>query len=430
MQIDVLVILKELIIKYTKGESSSIKEDTAVNILNSIYYSINAYIRNPENSESDSSLVPENDIVKMYKEGLEIIEKSFKKCKALYEEIKDSKLDIPLEIYNDTIDIALPDFFKNYDIIFAAQDTTSSMDYPLAFDDMSITGIFYIKQYLEKLKIENRFCSFFSQASIRKILRNYGKKYRINIIKSPINVFEILVDQSVFVDLSGNNKKILTIFSGQFQEINKNLSGKNRNEVLSLINEAFIKMAAKFNINDLKLIDYINKYKDSFTIRFLNAYESGNLLNMIITDNENIKEDKIVFKEGKRMNNYKFCYLIDEIMKCQDIKNKLEIISSNVHALEDYIDILDSECLFGNEYTDAFKELNDMSIAVLGKTVFYDDLRCGSLELTSENLLKYENNSELEWQTYYIEFLLNLESERRKNIEKIITKIDTDAELE
>jgi len=429
MKVGSLYILQNLIVRYTKGKCSSIKEDTAVHILNSIYYAINAYIKSSTNSSKGFSLMVQDDIVKMYEGGIETLKKSVLECKELYREVKENKLHIPNQIYNDMIDTVLPYFFESYDIIFGAQDVTCTMDYPLVFDNMNIKGIYYIKQYLEKLKTETEFCNFFMQKDIRKLLRDYGRKYKINIIKAPINVFEILIDQSVFLVLSGNSKKDLTISMDEWQRINEKLSEKNKEEISLIVHRAFSKIISKFNIKNLRLIGYMKRYENSLKTRLLIACSSGNLFNMIVIDKESNEEKGIVLKKGRKMDNYAFSRVVDEITKCEDVKDKLEIISENVHSLEDYMDILNLECLFGDEYKEAFKSLDDMSLAVLGKNVFYDDLRCNSFKLTAEKLLLYKDTLEYEWQNYYIEFLLELKEERIKNIEKTIMDIDLGEEL-
>ncbi|OBR92565.1 hypothetical protein CLRAG_24150 [Clostridium ragsdalei P11] len=426
---DALYVLQNLIVRYTKGKSSSIKEDTAVRILNSIYYAINAYIKGSTNSSKGFSLMVQDDIVKMYESGIEILKKSVLECKELYGEVKENKLHIPNEIYNYTIDTALTCFFESYDIVFAAQDVTCTMDYPLVFDNMNIKGIYYIKQYLEKLKIETEFCNFFTQAAIRKLLRDYGKKYKINIIKAPINVFEILIDQSLFLVLSESSEEKLTISMDEFKRISERFLGKSKEEISLIVNRAFSKIISKFNIKSLKLIGYIKKYENSFKTRFLIACSSGNLYNMVVIDKEGNEENYVAFKKGRKMDNYEFSCVVDEVTKCENVKDKLEIISENVHSLEDYMDILNLECLFGDEYKKVFQSLDDMSLAVLGKNVFYDDLRCNSFSISTERLLLYKDTLEYEWQNYYIDFLLELKGERIRDIEKIIMNIDVGEEL-
>lgn len=415
-------IFQNLIVKYTRGKGSSIKEDTAFRILGSIYYAVNACVQNQQDS-SRSFLISKGNILEIYKKGIEILKETFCQCEKLYEEIKENRLRVPVKMYNDTIDAALPDFFKNYDIIFGAQDTYSSMDYPLVFDDMNIKGIFYIKQYLEKLKVETEFCNFFKESSILEILKGYGEKYKIDISQSPISVFQILIEQCAFLTLCQGCKKNLTISQVQFQIINKNLSGKRECEILSLIDRAFEEIVNDFHIKNPKLVDYINKYKDSFKRRLTISHKSGNLFNMVVVRKERTEKGKVLFRDGKRLSNYEFSIVVDEILKCQDVKNKIDTMEENVHSMEDYIDILDSECIFGNEYKEVFESLDDTFLALLGKTVFYDDLACSSFKLTHEQLINCRGNMEREWQNYYVNFLLGQSEKRIKNIGKTIIHI-------
>ena len=45
----------------------------------------------------------------------------------------------------------------------------ASIDYPLAIDDMTIQGVYYLKQYLTYLKIETEFCQMFNQDDLRDL---------------------------------------------------------------------------------------------------------------------------------------------------------------------------------------------------------------------------------------------------------------------
>lgn len=150
---------------------------------------------------------------------------------------------------------------------------------------------------------------------------------------------------------------------------------------------------------------------------------------MVVIDKEDNEQNYVAFEKGRKMDDYAFSCVVDEVTKCESVKDKLEIINENVHSLEDYMDILNLECLFGDEYKEAFQLLDDMSLAVLGKNVFYDDLRCNSFKLTDEKLLVYKGTLEYEWQNYYIEFLLELKEKRIRDIEKIIMDIDLGEEL-
>ncbi len=169
-QLDSLGILKKLIMKYTFGESSSVKVETAENIMLSIYYCIDAYMASLNMPEKSMAMLEEIGLQEIYNKGVKEVRSCMEECKILYEDVKKNKLDIKLQAYNETVEKALADFFRCYNCLFNAHDTMCSIDYPLSLDDMSIQGVFYIKQYLERLILETKFCHCFHVENIENLL--------------------------------------------------------------------------------------------------------------------------------------------------------------------------------------------------------------------------------------------------------------------
>lgn len=421
VQEQIMEILKDLIMRYTNGESTSVKTDTAESILNSILYSLDAYLNKFPHPEERIAFLKTENIHKIYENGVKCVTTYLTETKALYEEIKKTKLDLPLEVYNASIDEDLPSFFQNYGIIFNAHDTMCTLDYPLIFDDMKIQGILYIKQYLEKLRIETQFCSFFRIKDVKSILMNYGRIYNIDYKTAPINIFEIVINNSIFAILSGNKADQLIISKYQYQMLTEELNHLNLTEIRSVIDEAFKKLIQDLNLNQSNLIDYIYHYQAIFLQRTLNAIENNCLHNLVITDpEENLLTDRIIFVPGCKMKDDNFRLVIRRILRSNSIGDKIDLITSNIPSLEDFIDILKANCLFGDEFLAVYDTLSDMELAILGKIVFFEELRSGQLNLT---IIK-DKKTEIEWHQYYIRYIKELSEERFKEIERSIMQLD------
>lgn len=237
IQTGIASLFTELFVKYTCGDSSSVKEETAINILCSVYYVLDLYTSSLTGPEAFFAALKQKSFKEIYKEGIELASAYFEESKILYRELAANKLKIPLEAYQDTISKALPEFFNTYDLEFAAHETTSSMDYPLVFDDMSFRGIIFIMQYLEKLKLETDFCRGFSLDGILKTLHSYSVKFRLDIINAPVNLFEILFDQAVFAVLSGNEAKELTVSKRQCDALISRLSILRQEELTAVVEQ-------------------------------------------------------------------------------------------------------------------------------------------------------------------------------------------------
>lgn len=55
------------------------------------------------------------------------------------------------------------------------ENFASSPYIPLAIDDIRVQGVYYVKRYLERLHLENRFCRLFGNDEILSLLRNFGR---------------------------------------------------------------------------------------------------------------------------------------------------------------------------------------------------------------------------------------------------------------
>ena len=103
VQIKIANLLKELIMKYTRGESSSVTIEKAEKLIISIWYTLDAYITSFEKVE-DSILALQNEgIEEMYLKGKEILKEEFSNTKKLYDEVVKNKIRTELIAYNDTL---------------------------------------------------------------------------------------------------------------------------------------------------------------------------------------------------------------------------------------------------------------------------------------------------------------------------------------
>jgi hypothetical protein len=147
IQGQLMALLSTMILEYTHYESSSVKTETAQNIFQSIIYCCDACLRDYP-PEAAAKLLLTVKINSIYHQGLQRVREEVEQSKKLYAAVQNSKLDIPLIAYQDTIDSSLAEFLENYDVDYDAHNTAAPIDYPLLKDNLSLTGIFYIKNYL------------------------------------------------------------------------------------------------------------------------------------------------------------------------------------------------------------------------------------------------------------------------------------------
>jgi hypothetical protein len=423
IQIEIAAILKDLIVRYTKWESSSVRIETAEMLMNSIYYAIDAYTSSFNDPEKTIACLKTESIVKIYEKGLQLVIFCVADTKMLYREIKRNKLDIPLEVYNTSIDKALPGFFTDYSAVFNAHDTTCTLDYPLVFDDMNRQGVYYMRNYLENLAIETAFCRLFDTEDIVKVLANYGRIYRIDYQKAPINIFEILINNAIFAVLSGNHGSQLDISLSQVEVVKSRFNNREISEIDLFVDEAFEKVIGDLKISQPKLLNYLRRYKVLFYPRLVNAIENKSLLNLIITGiDEQPEVGGITFQTGIKMDDNSFSMIIESITVQTNVSEKIDLIISNVHSVADFIDMLQADCLYGDEIYQLFNAVGDMELAVLGKVVFFEELRDDYLKFSSPGLSN--KKFEMEWQIKYFRFIQDLSKDRIEIIERLMNDVN------
>ena len=410
-QFQIMNILKDLIMRYTKGESTSVTVSTAENLLNSLFYSLDTGLKSLNETDAAYDAIKLGNVYQIYNRGLSIISACFKESKELYLNIRKGRQKVGLEAYDTTIDEALPTFFEKYGAVFDAHSTMASIDYPLLFNDESITGIFYINRYLETLWLETEFCSLFSDKEVAKVLTTYGHIYNIDYTKTLTNIFELVLNASFFSALSDSSADSLAMSGVQYEILQKKLSEMNPLQLNLVIDETMNKLIHDLNITNLKLLNYVERYKEVLSARLNLALETHTLKKLVLVEDVlAIKTDKTVFIGGEKMMDDDFRILIDKLTDGINSTEKIDIIRSESHSLEDFIDILEAGCLFEDEYILLFSKLNNLELGVLARVIFSDELRDESADLTK--IIQADVETGVEWHEYMVEFLKTLNNEQ------------------
>jgi hypothetical protein len=418
-----MLVLQNLIKRYTKGESSSVPTETAESLLTSMLYAIDAYFLSLGTPEKAMTSLKTVDIQSSYEKGIETVSTCFEESKQIYKLVKEDKLNVPVDAYNMTINESLPIFMKKYRIIFDAHNTMASIDYPLAIDDMRLQGVFYIKQYLERLYMETKFCQLFSQGDLLNTLESFGRMYKFDYRIELFNIYELMLNSAVFSVLSGGNTGQVKISAYQFKQIERLLTQVTPDRVDIIVGEAIRSLLNDLNISDPRMKDYMNLHRNQMVQRIVNAANSCSLQGLIITQQEErIKPVEFSLNLKDRLSDIKLRKLLVDVTQIDKKDRKAQLIKSNLNSLHDYLDVFESDSLYGDEYEALFVLFGDMELTILAKIVFYEDLRTGFLSFQA--MVSEHAGSEEEWKKHFIEYMQRLSPDRLQSIEKLIHMID------
>ena len=405
VQQDIGNLLKEKIKKYCKGLSTSVTVEVGEQLLEAIYYTIDASFVNDFNMEKAIDLFKKNSIKDLYEEGERNLKDLFDETRDLYERVCENKYDTELIAYNDTLIEEFGKSFDVYDMDFNPQDIDISVDYPLIFGDLDQRGIYYVKNYLETIEIENMFCNCFDNRDVETLLDINAKRYKLNYRDLLTNVFEMAINNTILSIIVDDDFEDFYIYSEEINYLKNNLNQEN---VEQKVDEAVKKMVVSLNIENHDLLQYINLYKYRFIDQLKSALTENSLESMAVICDEyldvDLSKNKLTINPNT-LSDEEFREILEEIQEESDINKKIEIIKTKINSFEDFNDILKADCFYGEDYNLLFDSLDELELTLLVRVMFYEEIEMGKFNLLKE--LFKGSEYDYAWQEAYVEYMKN-----------------------
>ena len=274
LQMQILKLLDEIVYKYNGADSSSIRKEIMEDISNSNIYTISIYLKSFRNPDEAIKNIKEQGLKIAYQEGRKKIDKMLSIIRVMYIKVKQSKINIENDTYNDTIIGGIQGFLKVYDPDFKAQDMKITADYPL-YNNLigKLDGVEFIKEYLSSIYLENLFCKKFSKEKIKYLLYGYSHDYKELVI----NIFEIVLLEVIACKLAKRDVQDLSISIAELNEIYLMLENKDKSEIENIINQVYKEICNELILDNEELQIYIKKNLSSIVEIITNAVKQKTL---------------------------------------------------------------------------------------------------------------------------------------------------------
>ena len=170
---ELLPIVTWLSEKYTSKESTSISYERARQLMEAVLYCIHQ-------CEDNNQLMSkgEMDAKKIYQAGYQRLIQKVQNTQIVYSEMIEKFNAYGNENYNDTVNKAIPGFFRYYDARFAPQETIITMDYPTICPITDCSGIDAIEKYVLYISYEQQFMSGLPHEYVQDVLFRYQASYK------------------------------------------------------------------------------------------------------------------------------------------------------------------------------------------------------------------------------------------------------------
>lgn len=280
LQIQILELLDERVQKYNGENSSSIRKEIMEEILESNNYTIGISLKKIRNPDKAVELINKEDLRTLYYDGRKNIDKMLNIIRIIYLKVKQNKINIDNDIYNDTIIGGISGFLKIYDADFRAYDMKITADYPL-YNNLigKLEGVEFIKEYLNSIFLENLFCSKFSENKLKYLLYSYSHDYK-NLV---INIFEIALFETIACKIVNRNIKDLTISKAELNTIYLILKDKTKLEITEYIEKICTEVCEELLPENTDIPKYINQNLSEVVEIIFNASNQNTLDKIFIT---------------------------------------------------------------------------------------------------------------------------------------------------
>lgn len=354
-------------------------------------------------------MLKEKPLKELFNQGEDKIKEKVEKCKKLLQQVVENKLDTTNYSYADTIDHGIALFFKKYDMRFASHETPGSIDYQLSNDEIKLFGVEYIDAYLNRISLENRFCSYFDALEIENLLKSYNK----NFYHMLINIYEFVITNYLGVVLIGKSGRNLNITREERAYLKSRIKNLTEAELKSLFLIALERIFEELSIEDKELIDYAKETITKLAPQIKASIDTNTLENTFITISAS-EENLLRYEDGESLDNSIFKKITEEIGDCSKVEDKMKIIREDIHSLQDLVDVLGADCIFDEEFIYIFKALEDFELALLLKYL-------PSNEAMDSH---YGTESDKDWHEKLRAYLDTLDAKKKEELLKISEGIE------
>lgn len=354
IQKSMLKLLYEIADDYCAGESTSISNDEAVCLMESIVYTVDQVLRECDTPEQALNILKHDGISELYESGYEIIEKKLASSGELYRKITDNLFVTPNKFYRSTVVDGIAGFFKLYRPRFLAGETHITADYIPAAGRPASTGIEFIFEYLKRIYAENLFLVKFDQTAVHWLMCGLTPDY----INSPCSIFLYVFITSIGLSLLSKPILELDLTKSDVEKLRRIFQGKNRKEALETINAQIKHIAIELEIeNAAEIRDYMSLCLPIAASEIIEAVRNNTADKVFLIPLYEKQVDKTVFFDNEPMPDVSYRRLVNRLLSLDESAEKVDLILSDVSSIADLHDIVGDAYLTDRELFRIVKSL-------------------------------------------------------------------------
>ena len=396
-QQDLLALVKQHAVHASHGDSSSLPAEWVEELCGQVGYCIDYALQDAPSPEQAVQQLREQGAKGLYESGHALLEQHFKACRSLLSRVRATRTRTVNQGYQVTLDRTLPLFLRQWEAADFPYDFPVITEYPLAEHPME-SGIAGLHAYLANLALENRFCGRF-QAALSQLLACHAHQNRTSPEEDYVNLFTLVLHNLLLCKILGQNTpENLTLSEQAFAQLQERFEGSHDKL------DAALQDARDAIFNDLQfsypaLEEYIARAVERFSAHLAHTGVQARGIAVIEPAQE------LFLRDGARLDPDAFREVVQEVLLCETGTEKARIIQQKLRSLSDLFDLMESGCIFEEEYLELFPLLGDVACALLLSrlTVEQED---GWIDLGGAG----------EWADYFSDYLNALPADQQEKL--------------
>lgn len=368
IQFDCLSILAKQTESYNSGDSSSIRIETAQNILVSVMYTIGMCLKTYTNPDDAVIALQNEKMETLFEEGRRQIDRMVNTTKILHSNIIQHLVDTQNVFYRSTVVDAIRGFFKLYYPEFGAQEIHITGDYPTCNGVSDLAGVEFIRKYLENIYCENTFCACFPVENIHHLLCGYHEDYQ-NLL---FNIYEPVLTSALGCALVDKDIRALELSFFDITYLDRLFKNTDKSEIESILRQVLDKVKQALSLSD-NLMNYLNDSISRIATDIWNSSRTHTTDKVFVIPYYPENDPFVSFSYGEKMDNDRYRKLVEEIMQCNMTEDKIMIIKEEINSFADFADILLDAEFSSVEIPEVLKLLNPVELAALAKKYPYQN---------------------------------------------------------
>lgn len=262
------ILLEKQVRLQTQGDHSSLREEDAAELLDSLVFTIQFTLLN---RGLPMRALLTADLGELLMLGQSALRNCVQDAKALYETALGTAAVFSSRSLADTLrGIGL--FFRLYDVRLYAHRIPVLIDYPLCLPvPEELRGVLFIRSYLERLLCENALLTRFAPARVTALLRRASPDYE----DLPVNLYEPAMAVAAGLSLLGGGETLLDITRAQANQIYHKLSMLSPAEARKQISDTAEAACRRLSVADDKAAAYFAQAAETLVPRLILSPQSA-----------------------------------------------------------------------------------------------------------------------------------------------------------